>query len=108
MTYSVSNNTDRLLLYFTSVEVYQAQWFFEVQDTEPNQLFFCQLCKICCAQALSQKETEKAALKEKIVFLRQDLDRADMEMERMQRETVSQQKQDKVKYGRAILSRWEV
>ncbi len=58
---------------------------------------------VCCDQALSQKEAEKAALTEKIAALQQDLAIAGMELERMQREALSQQEQDQVKYGRVIL-----
>lgn len=43
------------------------------------------------------KEAEKAVLTEKLASLRQDLATADMEMERMQREALSKQEQDKVK-----------
>lgn len=59
---------------------------------------------VCCDQALSQKEAEKAALTEKIAALQQDLATAGMELERMQREAVSKQEQDKVKYGMVILA----
>ncbi|XP_013866473.1 rootletin isoform X2 [Austrofundulus limnaeus] len=46
-------------------------------------------------QALFQKEVEKAALTEEIAALRQDLATAGVELERMQREALSKQEQDK-------------
>lgn len=49
---------------------------------------------------MSQKEAEKASLAEKIAALQQDLATAGMELERMQREALSKQEQDKVKCGR--------
>jgi len=52
---------------------------------------------VYCVQALSQKEAERASLTEKILSLQQDLAIADMEVERMQREALSKQEQDKVK-----------
>lgn len=55
---------------------------------------------IFCEQALSQKEVEKAALMEKVAALQQDLAAEGMELECMQREAMSKQEQDKVKYGR--------
>lgn len=59
---------------------------------------------VCCDQALSQKEAEKAALTEKLAALQQDLATAGMETERMQREALSKQEQDKVKCSRVILA----
>lgn len=59
---------------------------------------------VCCDQALSQKEAEKAALTEKLAALQQDLATAGMELECMQREALSKQEQDKVKYGRITCS----
>lgn len=60
--------------------------------------------QVCCEQALSQKEAEKAALTEKIAALQQDLATAGMELERMQREALSKHEQDKVNYGRVTLA----
>ena len=64
---------------------------------------FSDLCKnesdliVCCNQALSQKEAEKAALIEKLANLQQDLATADMELEHTKREAHSKHEQDKVK-----------
>lgn len=52
---------------------------------------------------MSQKESEKAAVTEKLVALQQDLATADMRLEHMQRETLSKQEQNKVTYNRVIL-----
>lgn len=51
---------------------------------------------------MSQKETEKAAITEKLVALQQDLAIADMKLEHMQREALSKQEQDKVMYDNVI------
>lgn len=51
---------------------------------------------VCCAQAMSQKEAEKAAVTEKLVAVQQDLATADMKLEQMQREALSKQEQNKV------------
>ena len=59
---------------------------------------------VCCDQALSQKEAEKAALTEKLAALQLDLATAGMEHECIQREALSKQEQYKVKYGRVISS----
>lgn len=48
-------------------------------------------------QALSQMEAEKAVLTEKLASLREDLATAEMDMERLQRESLRKQEQDKVK-----------
>lgn len=72
--------------------------------------FLCELyindpeLKVCCNQALSQKEAEKAALTEKLTVLQQDLAIADMELERTKREAHSKHEQDKVKHHRVILA----
>lgn len=48
------------------------------------------------AQALSQKEGEKAALTERLAGLQQDLETARLEMERGRRDALSLHEQDKV------------
>lgn len=52
---------------------------------------------VCCDQALSQKEAEKAAVTEKLAALQQDLATAGMELECMQREALRKQEQERVK-----------
>lgn len=52
---------------------------------------------VCFDQALSQMEAEKVVLTEKLASLREDLATADMDMERLQRESLRKQEQDKVK-----------
>ena len=52
---------------------------------------------VCCDQALSQKEAEKAALTEKLAGLQQDLATAGMEKEHTRREALSKQEKDKVR-----------
>lgn len=47
-------------------------------------------------QALSEKEAEKAALAERILMLQQDLEAGTLEVERMHRDFLSKQEQDKV------------
>lgn len=59
---------------------------------------------VCCDQALSQKEAEKAALMEKLAALQQDLAAAGMEQERVQREALGKTQQEKVTIGQAL--RW--
>lgn len=51
---------------------------------------------VCCDQALSQKEVEKAALAERVSALQQDLATAAMELQHVQREALSRQEQEKV------------
>lgn len=58
----------------------------------------CELNVFCCNQALSQKEAEKTALTERLTALQHDLVTKDMELECMQRDALSKQEQDKVKY----------
>lgn len=70
--------------------------FCDLFINEPNFL-------VCCDQAMSQKEAEKAAVTEKLVALQQDLATADMKLEHMQREALSKQEQNKVIYNRVIL-----
>lgn len=48
------------------------------------------------AQALSQKEGEKATLTERLADLQQDLETAGLEMERGRRDALSLHEQDKV------------
>lgn len=52
---------------------------------------------VCFDQALSQMEAEKAVLTEKLASLREDLATAEMDMDRLQRESLRKQEQDKVK-----------
>lgn len=59
---------------------------------------------VCCGQALSQKEAEKVALMEQLAAQKQDLATAGMERERIQREALSKQEQDKVPQGTVILA----
>lgn len=47
-------------------------------------------------QALSEKEAEKAALAERVLMLQQDLEAGSLEVERMHRDFLSKQEQDKV------------
>lgn len=47
-------------------------------------------------QVLSEKEAEKATLSERIVMLERDMETAALEKDRMRRDFLSKQEQDKV------------